>query len=117
MNTTHLEHTLVAVAIQLIYVMLTNDWCIGAVAGSFFFIGREHAQAEDRWICRFSTKGRETAPFYCGLDPRVWYKELDAILDWVIPTITVVIIAYIFDNERFMHLLNTVITNINLHTF
>lgn len=116
MNLTHLEHTVVAILIQLIYGILTDDWCIGAVAAIFFFIGREHSQAEDRWIYKFSIKGREGAPFYCGLDPRVWYKEYDAILDWIIPSIVVITIAYFLDNDRFMLLVNTFLKNIYLHT-
>ena len=87
MNRTHLEHTAVAIALQIVLSLITGNVWIGAAAGSFFFIGREHDQAEYRWIKTFGGSLRANLPFFGGLDYRVWRGEYDALLDWVIPTL------------------------------
>jgi hypothetical protein len=43
-----------------------------AIAAIFFFIGREIAQAEYRWIERYGKGLRESMPWYGSIDPRVW---------------------------------------------
>ena len=80
MNQTHFEHIGYALLIQVVIASLTYDWWIGAAAGAFFFIGREHAQAERR-------SGNEFKAF----DPRYW--SLDSVLDFVCPTVAVVVVA------------------------
>lgn len=37
-----------------------------------FFIGREHAQAEYRWIERYGGGIRKNMPWWATLDKRVW---------------------------------------------
>jgi hypothetical protein len=95
MNQTTLEHILIAVSIQLIIGLLTGNWWAGAAAGSFLFIGREHAQAESRWISLFGNHKRINMPWYGGFDKRVW-THLDSWCDWVAPTLAVVGVACYF---------------------
>lgn len=61
LNITHLEHTLIAVGIQVVVTTLAGivfgfgpAVCIlGALPGMFAFGGREHAQAEKRLYDRY----------------------------------------------------------------
>ena len=87
MNLTSLEHAAIAIIVQTVIGLLTGNWWAGAAAGSFFFIGREHDQAEYRWIKMFGAGKRSNLPFFGGLDPKVWRGQYDAWLDWVIPTL------------------------------
>ena len=45
-----MKHIPIALAIQLCTWFATGSWLAGAAAGMWFFIGREHAQAEYRAI-------------------------------------------------------------------
>jgi hypothetical protein len=65
----YIEHSLYALAIQLAFMLLPNtDAFVGFIAATFFFAGRELAQAEYRYI-RLYSKGKRTQ------DMR-WYKTL-----------------------------------------
>ena len=92
-NRTHIEHAAVALVIQIALSLITGNIWVGAAAGSFFFIGREHDQAEYRWIKAFGCGHRANLPLFGGLDPRVWRGQYDAWLDWVVPTLAVVGVA------------------------
>lgn len=93
MNLTHFEHAAVALAIQIILSLITGNIWVGAAAGAFFFIGREHDQAEYRWINQFGDGKRSNLPFFGGLDPKVWRGQYDAWLDWLIPALACVGLA------------------------
>lgn len=56
-----------------------------------FYIGREHAQAEYRWIESFGYGKRRNMPWWGGFDYRVW--NAGSLLDWVMP-ILVFFVAY-----------------------
>ena len=87
-------HLLVALLIQApLSIVLRNWWAGGAVAASWA-ISREITQAEYRWIEHFGGGQRANMPWWGALDVRVWH--LDAILDWTIPTIVVLILATFF---------------------
>lgn len=58
------------------------EWCIWLAPG--FFIGRELAQAEYRYIKTHGGK-RANCPWYCGFLPSAW--TLKSLLDWVLPLI------------------------------
>ena len=93
MNTSHLEHTIIALVMQAILGLLTGDWWIGAAFGAAFFLGREHAQAEERYIeanggSRYHTP---VAPEWAVFNLRWW--DRDALLDWITPTVAVVAVA------------------------
>ena len=48
-----------------------------------FYLGREHAQAEYRWIDAYGNGHRENMPWWGGFDPRVW--NCKSLLDWLLP--------------------------------
>lgn len=88
MNRTSFEHAAIAVLIQVGIALLTDNWLAGGCAAAFVFIGREHAQAEYRWIAAFGSGYRANMPAWGGFDPRVWNK-LDPWLDWLLPSASV----------------------------
>lgn len=71
MNKSNLAHTWQAALIQVPF-LLCGYWWMGAAVGSFFFLGRELAQAEYRWIERFGGGLRANLPWWGMLDPKVW---------------------------------------------
>ena len=79
-----LEHALVAVAIQIAVGLATRNWRAGALLACGYFIGRELAQAEYRWIEQFGAGLRANAPWWAAFDPKVWTKA-DQIADVVGP--------------------------------
>lgn len=95
MNITNLYHTLYALLIQAVVLTIGGNVLVGASAGSFFFIGREIAQAEYRWIKQFGKGKRANMPETGGLDWRVWRGEYDAIFDWLLPSVVVWAVAYL----------------------
>lgn len=82
MNKTNFEHAGYALVFQLLVWSATGDILAGAMAGVFFFIGREHAQAERR-------AGGEFKAF----KPEYW--ALDSVLDLVFPTVAVAVVLVI----------------------
>lgn len=58
-----LSHPVVAGVIQLaVYFLTGNEW-IGGLIGLAVFAGREHAQAEYRWIERFGKRFESAADY------------------------------------------------------
>ena len=93
MNTSHFEHNIIALVMQAILGLLTGNWWIGAAFGAAFFIGREHAQAEERYIeanggSRYHTP---VAPEWAVFNLKWW--DRDAMLDWIAPTASVLVVA------------------------
>ena len=76
----HLIATLIA---QIAYGLATSDWLTGGVFAAALFVGREHAQAEYRWIERYGLGLRANMPWTGGFQPRVWNTK--SILDWALP--------------------------------
>lgn len=96
MNLTHLEHAVIALVMQAVIGLLTGNLWVGAAFGAAFFIGREHAQAEERYIeanggRRYTTpQSPEWAVFNL-----TWWNS-DSLLDLIVPTLTVVAVAAAF---------------------
>lgn len=90
MNTTNLHHALIAVAVQLLFGLF-GYWWAGALPGAFYYVGREIAQAEYRWIDQFGNGKRANMPWWGGFDKRVW--KTDAIADLLCPVVAVVTVA------------------------
>jgi hypothetical protein len=88
------DHSLIALAIQAIFAIFFKDLWLGAVAGSFYFIGREYAQAEHRNIQNNYHGLRSNMPFWGGLQPRAW--TLKGLVDFILPTVVVVIVALLY---------------------
>lgn len=88
MNRTHFEHAVIALVMQAVIGLLTGNWWAGAAAGAYFFLGREHAQAE----AKVRKEGWSKHPYFECLAPRYW--SADALLDWITPAVVVVMVAY-----------------------
>lgn len=87
-----IQHTIIAVALQLICAWFTSDWWLGAAIGAAFYIGREHAQAEYRIIYTHYGHKRANAPWWCGFDRRAW--TVKGLMDWIAPAAAVCALAY-----------------------
>ena len=79
-----LEHTLAALGFMAFVGWLTKKWWAAAALPSGYFIGREVAQAEYRWIEKFGGGLRENMPWHAAFDLRVW-ETSDQIADWLGP--------------------------------
>ena len=89
MDWTTLQHTLIALAFTGLGCLVGNPLA-GACLGVALLIGREHAQAEYRWIERYGNGKRANLPFWGGFDSRVW--DLGSLLDWLVPCLVCVIL-------------------------
>ena len=90
---TALGHAALALALTLLAGLACGQWWAGAMLGAGLFLGREHAQAEYRWIDAFTPdRRRASLPWWGGFDPRVWGKA-DAWLDWTVPLIACAVLA------------------------
>ena len=90
---TPVEHAIVAAAAQAGWGLATGDWWAGAALGIALFIGREHAQAEHRYIAAHGgSRAATPRPAEIGcLRPRYW--SLGSVLDIVIPAAVCITIA------------------------
>lgn len=87
-----LAHTLFAVAVQAIIAKITKNWWAAAALPCGYFIGREVAQAEYRWIENFGDGLRANMPWHAVFDIRVWQTG-DQIADWLGPVVACTAIA------------------------
>lgn len=86
MNKTHLEHALFALIMMIPFVLLGIPHA-GAAFSIAFFLGREHVQAEDRYIkANGGTRASVPKPpeFAC-LNKKYW--SADSLLDFIAPTV------------------------------
>nr|WP_311269764.1 hypothetical protein [Sphingobium sp. WCS2017Hpa-17] len=88
----YIRHAIMALIAQAAIGFPTGNWWAGAMLGSAYFIGREVAQAEYRWIEWFGGGLRANMPHWGRFDPRVWPK-LDQWLDWIAPTVATCAVA------------------------
>jgi hypothetical protein len=84
-------HGSLALLMQAAIGLSTGNWWAGAALGVGLFIGREHAQAEYRWIERYGLGIRANMPWHGGLQGRVW--NIKSLLDMIIPTALTIIVA------------------------
>ena len=94
MNRTHFEHAGIALFLTAVVGLLTNNWWAGAALSAGVFLGREHAQAEYRWIETFGSHRRAYLPWWGGFDRRVW-THIDSWFDWIIPALLASLVALI----------------------
>lgn len=92
MDLTLIEHTLLAAMLQAIIGALTGNWWAGGALASSYFLGREIAQAEYRWIELFGEGLRANMPWHALLEPQVW-QNADQIADWLGPIVSTLFIA------------------------
>ena len=93
-NYINISHILICLALQGIGYALTKNPFIGAIAGIFFFIGREITQAEYRNIEASPSKLRKDMSVLGGFNPKYWTLKA-LIADLTIPSIIVITIAII----------------------
>jgi hypothetical protein len=89
---TYLQHIIVALILQAVIGLLTKNWWAGAAIASAYFVGREFAQAEYRWIEYFGAGRRANMPWWGPFDVRVWLK-LDQWIDWIGPIVATFSVA------------------------
>ncbi|WP_159982110.1 MULTISPECIES: hypothetical protein [unclassified Novosphingobium] len=88
----YFEHIVLALAIQAAVGFLTGNWWAGAGLASAYFIGREAAQAEYRWIELYGEGLRANMPWWGPFDLRVWTK-LDQLVDCLGPLVVTCALA------------------------
>jgi hypothetical protein len=93
-NYLNISHILICLALQGIGYALTKDPFIGAIAGTFFFAGREIAQAQYRNIEASSSKLRKDMSVFGGFNPKYWTLKA-FFADLTIPSAIVITIAII----------------------
>jgi len=86
---THSVVTLIALALG--YVI--DGSAILALLMAYYFIGRELAQAEYRWIETFGLGRRANMPWWGCFDKRVW--NLPSLID-VVPPVLIALVAIAF---------------------
>ena len=89
-----LEHMAIAVVLQFALARLTGNWWLGAGIASAYFLGREIAQAEYRWIEHFGGGLRANMPWWGPFDLRVWVTA-DQWADWIGPLAATTLIAWV----------------------
>jgi len=95
----YFEHAIAALIVQALIARLTRNWWAGAGVASAYFLGREIAQAEYRWIEQFGAHLRANMPWWGPLDLRVWPK-LDQWIDWIGPIIATTLVAWTMTRRR-----------------
>lgn len=95
----YLEHIALALLVQAAVGLLTRNWWAGAALASAYFIGREAAQAEYRWIELYGAGLRANMPWWAAFDLRVWPK-LDQWIDWFGPLASTCTLATIMTRCR-----------------
>lgn len=88
-----IEHIILALAVQALVGRLTGNWWAGAALASAYFLGREVAQAEYRWIELYGHGLRANMPWWAPFDLRVW-RRLDQWIDWIGPVVATCALAW-----------------------
>jgi hypothetical protein len=89
-----IQHVLLALVLQLVVVLVIRSWAAGAFTAAAWSMSREITQAEYRWIEHLGNGLRANMPWWGGLDPKVW-TSIDPWLDWIVPTVVVILAALI----------------------
>lgn len=89
-NYINIYHIVLCLVLQGFGYALTGNPFIGAVAGIFFYFGREVAQAEYRNIQASASKMRKDMGALGGFNFKYW--TLKSLLgDWLIPSVIVIL--------------------------
>ena len=81
-----LLHTMLALALTVALGLTLGQWWTGAAAASAYFIGREWAQAEYRWIERHGGGLRANMPALAVLtEPKGVWSEKSWLWDAALP--------------------------------
>lgn len=99
MDMTLIEHAIYAAMVQAVIGLLTGNWWAGGALASSYFLGREVAQAEYRWIEMFGEGLRFNMPWHAVFDRRVW-QNFDQIADWLGPILSTLTFALLARNHK-----------------
>jgi hypothetical protein len=88
-----LAHPIIALVLQALIGLVLGDWWVGAAAASFYFIGREYAQAEQRNIEANYGGKRGNMPYLGGFERRAW--TLKGLTDFIYPSVAVTLVAFL----------------------
>lgn len=99
----YVEHTIIALFVQLSIGMLTRNWWAAGAIPTAYLIGREFAQAEYRWIEQFGDGMRANMPWWGPFDPQVWTKA-DQLIDWLGPLVATALVALIASKRNVANL-------------
>ena len=69
---TNLQHLAIAIILQIVIGAATGNWWVGAALAAGVFAGREHAQAEYRWIEQVGQHKRANLHPWDALDIKMW---------------------------------------------
>jgi len=85
-------HSVIAlVVVSVAYVLGIHVYA--SLATACVYMGREHAQAEQRVISQYYGNKRANAPWWCGFEYRAW--TVKGMLDWVLPLIISILVSVI----------------------
>lgn len=87
----YIQHTSLTVAVQAAVGVASQNWLVGGLFMAGYFIGREIAQAEYRWIETYGFGRRANLPWWGRFDSRVW--KFTDMLDWILPCLVATCIA------------------------
>lgn len=89
----NIQHSLYAILFQALGFLITSSLVPGAIFASGFFIGRELAQAENRYVKKYYSGARpESMRWWKALSLDMWSIE-SFFWDMLLPiTITIIII-------------------------
>ena len=87
----YLQHTGMTAVAQAAVGVASGDWLLGGMLASGYFIGRELAQAEYRWIEDYGLGLRANMPWWGRFDHRVW--KFTDMMDWILPCLATASIA------------------------
>ncbi len=85
------QHTIIALLIQGIAWLLTGSLWLGAILAIGFFAGREHNQAEMRYMALHKLN-RSQSPWSMGFSKEAWNAD-SFFNDLFIPAIAVCVVA------------------------
>lgn len=94
----YLQHPVAALLVQFCIARAFSNWWAGAGIASAYFVGREVAQAEYRWIEHFGGGLRANMPWWGPFDLRVW-TTLDQWVDWIGPLVVTFGLAWIMTRK------------------
>lgn len=94
-----IEHAIAALLIQALIGLITRNWWAGAALACGYFIGRELAQAEYRWIEQFGQGLRANMPWWGVFDGRVW-DNADRLADLIGPVLATVPVAWVIGRRK-----------------
>lgn len=84
-------HAAIALAIQAVIGFASGDWWLGGALAAGIFAGREHAQAEYRWIERYGSDLRANMPWHGGFQGRVWSAK--SVADVLLPLAAISVVS------------------------